>query len=158
MCVRSNTQETSKAEFMQKLSNTEAELKKSLAYKKSVYLIYCQMRFGVFFNFFCQINFKPAVCVEPKASFFTAFWGIAGGSSGPSSSSSDWLLLDSAIFSYILSASFFASCNKIVKRFQLLTVREHVIQYNYYDPKKKLSYSVCHLSRFPFMCFHILST
>ena len=34
----SNTQTTFEAQFMKKLSNTEAELKKSVAYKKSVCL------------------------------------------------------------------------------------------------------------------------
>ena len=35
--VLSNTQATYEAQFMKKLSNTEAELKRSVAYKKSVY-------------------------------------------------------------------------------------------------------------------------
>ena len=34
LCVLSNTQATFEAQFMQKLSNTEAELKKSVAYNK----------------------------------------------------------------------------------------------------------------------------
>ena len=34
----SNTQATFEAQFMKKLSNTEAGLKKNVAYKKSVYL------------------------------------------------------------------------------------------------------------------------
>ena len=37
--VLSNTEATFEAQFMKKLSNTEAELKKSDAYKKSVYHI-----------------------------------------------------------------------------------------------------------------------
>ena len=37
--VSSNTKATFEAEFMKKLSNTEVELKKSVAYKKSMYLL-----------------------------------------------------------------------------------------------------------------------
>ena len=39
LSLLSNTSATSEAKFMKKLSNTEAELKKSVAYKKSVQLM-----------------------------------------------------------------------------------------------------------------------
>ena len=37
--ITPNTQATLEAQFIKKLSNTEAELKKRVAYKKSVYMI-----------------------------------------------------------------------------------------------------------------------
>ena len=36
--ILSNTEATFETQFMKKLSNTEAKLKKNIAYKKSVYL------------------------------------------------------------------------------------------------------------------------
>ena len=38
--VSSNTEATFEAHLMKKLSNSKAELKKSVAYKKSVYIFY----------------------------------------------------------------------------------------------------------------------
>ena len=51
---------------MKKLSNTETELKKSAAYKKSVYIIYQQSKINNF-----QINPKYPMCLTFKlASYF----------------------------------------------------------------------------------------
>ena len=51
---------------MKKLSNTEAELKKSVAYKKSVYIIYQRSKINNF-----HINPKHPMCLTFKvASYF----------------------------------------------------------------------------------------
>ena len=68
--ILSNTKATFEAQFMKKLSNTEAELKKSVAYKKSLYFTFIQ---NFWMWYYCN---QKSEFIASKWKFIKGYYGF----------------------------------------------------------------------------------